>query len=462
MIINHNLTAMNAERQFNITVDFRKKTTEKLSSGFRVNRAADDAAGLAISEKMRRQIRGLARGAENIQEGISLIQTADGALAEVHDILNRMEELSVEAANGVYSDSDREYLQMEMGELTDEIDRIGKTTEFNDLLLFDDMYGEEVDGSVTNLVISPAADTGFLTEALQLNGAYYPSASLDFSNINSRNINKLNDQGFSFTCSQSCAEVFDIKFATDGRPSTALNLSGKVTHRYLIDISGCTSGKDVVDTVYSYIRNHVPNGYGIGGQTPDSLKVSHSNELIKSNDGNKLIIYANGAVASKTDAETKYLKGDHVHGAIDCSQLTGLVEDEKINEIPIQCSSNVGDREIIYTHRMNASLIGVSAINISTIGGAQSAMSIIKNAHAVISSQRSELGAFQNRLEHSYNNNKNIEENTQAAESSIRDADMATQMVEFSKQNILLQTGQAMLAQANQSKQDVLRLLQEE
>lgn len=460
MIVAHNLTAMNAQRQFNIVGNSKKKSTEKLSSGYRINRAADDAAGLAISEKMRRQIRGLNQGADNIQDGISMMQVADGALSEVHDMLNRMEELAVQAANGTNTSSDREYIQQEISQISSEIDRIGKTTAFNELLLFDDMFHEEVEGSVTNLVSSPAAATGHLTESVQLGTKYYPAASIDFSKINARNISKLNNQGFSFTCSQSCSEVFDIKFATDGRPSSAANLSGQGTHRYVVDISNCKSGKEVVDTVYAYIKDNVPNNYGVGGVTGASLKVSHSNELIKSDDGNKLIVYSNTGQSTKAAAESQFPRGDGRYGAINCSELAGIVEDEKINEVRIQCSSNVEDGILIHTHRMNAVTLGVSAINVSTVSGASSAINIIKKAQSNISSQRSEVGAFQNRLEHAYNINRNVEENTQDAESAIRDTDMAKEMVKYSKDNILEQAGISVMTQANQKNQGVLSLLQ--
>lgn len=460
MIIAHNMMAMNAMRQFDIVGNGKKKTTEKLSSGYRINRAADDAASLAISEKMRRQIRGLCQGAENIQDGISMVQVADGALEQVHDILHRMTELSVQAANGTCSNEDRGYLQREVDALSQEIDRIGKTTSFNGLLLFDDMFSLDVEGSVTNLVTSPAANSGYLTESIQLGSQYYPSASLDFSNINAGNITRLNNQGFSFTCSQSCNEVFDIKFATDGRPGSASNLSGKVTHYYVVDISGCTNGKEIVDAVYSYIRNNLPNGSAEGGVTAASLKVSHSNELIKSDDGNKLIVYSNTGCATKAAAESKFPGSDLIHGAIDCSDLTSLIEEEKINEICIQSGSEVTDEIRISTHRMNADILGVSAVNISTPNGAKSAIGTVKKAVSKISEQRTELGAYQNRLEHAININRNVSENTQAAESLIRDTDMAKEMVELSKLNILEQFGQSMMAQANQSNQTVLSLLQ--
>ena len=198
MVIAHNMSAMNARRQFGIVNTQKQKSMERLASGYRINRAADNAAGLTISEKMRAQIRGLNRGARNIQEGVNLIQVADGVLSEVGDMLHRMHELAVQSANDTNTDTDRNAIQKEIDELVKEIDRIGKTTNYNGMLLFDDMFGLDVGGSVTNLVSSPAANTGYLTEAIQVGSSWYPAASIDFSNINSRNISKLNGQGFSF------------------------------------------------------------------------------------------------------------------------------------------------------------------------------------------------------------------------------------------------------------------------
>ncbi|MCQ2519356.1 MAG: flagellar hook protein [Lachnospiraceae bacterium] len=462
MVVAHNLMAMNAQRQFKLGNSSKKKSAEKLSSGYRINRAADDASGLAISEKMRRQIRGLDQGADNIKDGISLVQVADGALAEVQDMLHRMTELSVKSANDTNSPEDRLYIQQEINQLANEIDRIGKNTTYNEMPLFDDMFGMDAEGSVTNLVSSPAAEKGYLTESYQVGSKFYPCASIDFSGINDTNINKLNGQGFSFTCSDNCNEVFDIKFATDGTPSSSSNLSGQVRHYYVIDISDCNNGTGVVDKIYSYIKANIPNGYSSTGTIkPDALYVSHSNELIKSDDGNKLVIASNVAsFSNKNAAETKYpIAGYPNSGKIDCSELASLVEDEKINEIKIQCSSN-HDTEIIHTHRMNANILGVRRVNVTSAVGAGKSLSVIEAANKKISSQRSELGAFQNRLEHALRINQNVSENTSAAESAIRDTDMAKEMMNYSLHNILEQAGVSMMAQANQINQEVLSLLQ--
>lgn len=272
MVVQHNLTAMNASRQLGITTSAQAKTTEQLSSGYKINRAADDAAGLTISEKMRSQIRGLTQASTNAQDGVSLVQTAEGALAEVHSMLQRMNELAVKSSNGTNTTADRRAIQSEVKALVSEIDRVQQSTEFNTLKL--------------------------------LNG--------DFS----------------------------------------------------------------------------------GGK---ALQVGAAN-----------------------------------------------VSGQRIN---------------VSIKNMSANELGVDTITLSDLDGARDSISVINDAIATVSEQRSKLGAVQNRLEHTIANLDNVVENTTAAESQIRDTDMAATMVAYSKNNILSQAGQAMLAQANQSNQGVLSLL---
>ena len=272
MVVQHNLRAMNSNRMLGLTASQQAKSTEKLSSGYKVNRAADDAAGLAISEKMRRQIRGLTQASANAQDGISCVQTAEGALNEVHDMLQRMNELAVKAANGTNQSEDREYIQKEVANLISEIDRVSQTTTFNERMLLDGTF------------------------------------------------------------------------------------------------------KSI--------------GLQVG---------------------------AEGTAA---------------------------------NQITLNITS------------MNASGLGVKSVDVSQQTSAKTAISTIKAAIKKLNNQRAELGAVQNRLEHTINNLDNVVENTTAAESQIRDTDMASEMVKYSNNQILAQAGQAMLAQSNQANQGVLSLLQ--
>lgn len=465
MFVVSNLVAMNAQRQFNIVNDKKAKSTEKLSSGYRVNRAADDAAGLAISEKMRRQIRGLNQGAKNIQSGISMMQVADGALEEVHDMLNRVETLAVQAANETLSSEDRGYLQQEVNGIVDEINRIAETTTFNEIQLFDGDHFKEVEveeGSITKLISSPSADFGYLHEAYKYAGNYYPAAYLDFSAVTEASIPKLNGGSFQFNCSQNCSEVFDIKFTTDGTPSSAKNLSGQVHHYYSVDISKCKNGTEVVDTIYDYVSKHLPSTAG-GSIEPGGVQVSHSNNLIK--DGNKLVIAANGSsnrYSSEAAAKSKYPNSNKGAGGIQCSEIyfENKIPPKYKRDFDIQCSSNIGDKEVISIYRMNCKTIGVENLNVSTVPTAMDAIGKVKHAHQEISAQRAHIGASQNRLEHSYSINNNVEENTTAAESRIRDTDMAKEMVQNSLFDILSQAGVSMMSQANQINQNVLSLLQ--
>lgn len=461
MIVAHNLLAMNAQRQYGVVTDSKKKSTEKLSSGYRINRAADDAAGLTISEKMRSQIRGLNMGSSNIQEGISLIQVADGALSEVNDMLHRMTELSIQSANGTNTNEDRQAIQQEINEIVKEIDRIKDSTEYNTMPIFDDMYGIDVEGSVTNLVSSPSADKGYLSEAYLDNGNWYSSSSLDFSNVNSKNINKLNGAGFGFNCSQNCSEAFSIEFRTDGTPSSASNLSGSGTHKYIIDIKDCKNGSDVVNAIFGYVSNNLPTTSHSGNSISGGLYVSHSNVLVK--DGNTLHIVGTSSKGSKENAETyystRYNTSSYKSGAVNCSDLANIISDEKINTVNIQCSNNVDDFLSFDIPWMNSTILGINGLNVANQSTAKSAINTISKANDTISSMRSELGAAQNRLEHAYNNNTNKAENTTAAESRIRDTDMAEEMMKLTKENILAQASEAMMAQANQSTQGVLNIL---
>lgn len=460
MTITHNLSAMNVQRQFNVVTNDLSKSSEKLSSGYKINRSADDAAGMTISEKMRAQIKGLNKGSHNIQDGMSLIGVADGALETVHSILQRMNELSVQAANDTNTNQDRNALQSEMSQLSDEITRIGKNTTFNNMHILDDAFSGDFDGSVTQLVSCKSADDGYLKEAiLAPNGKWYPAAILDFSNITEKNVKLLNNKGFSFNCSMNCNEVFDFTFVTDGTPSSASNLQAGAHHKYIVDISQCKTGDDVLNELFNYVNANPPqNGNSNTPVVPGSVSVSHSNDMYK--DGSSIVIYANwNNCSSEYEATHRYPNNDPRSGAIDCTSLTKAVTSQVINEFNIQCSSNSKDNQIIKTYQINSEILDVDDIKLTSNANSSSAIDKVTKAIAKISNYRSELGAYSNRLEYSYNNVTNTSKNTQSAESRIRDTDMASEMVNYSKGNILTQAGTSMLTQANQNSSWVLSLL---
>ena len=461
MVLSHNITAMNANRQLGIVTGKSAKSSEKLSSGYKINRAADDAAGLSISEKMRNLIRSLDQGSENIQHGTSLVQIADGELAEVNDMLHRITELSVKAANGTNSESDRKAIQEEISQIIKEIDRIHTTAKFNETYLFDGtdpMHGEG--NKLGGLVESPSALIGGMVEAYKKGDKNCSAAILDFSPINSSNIDQLYGKSFSFVCTEGCKETFKFTFANGGGDK----LEGRDTklHKYTVDIKGIKRGAELIDRVFEAVKaKPVNSDYG-NASTYTDLKVSHYGWLTKDGE-HKLVIYSTGGRGSSTSPtaapkfETAKRTGD---GGVDGAEIMGAGRQRQVKSLKIQCSNAVNDVIWLQLERMDSAYIGVKNIDVTTEGGALDAINVVSQADLLVSEMRARYGAYQNRLEHSYNNNQNKLENTTAAESRIRDTDMAEEMVEYSKNNILKQAGQSMLAQANQSTQGVLSLLQ--
>ena len=344
MVVQHNLTAMNSNRMLGITQGAQAKSSEKLSSGYKINRAADDAAGLSISEKMRKQIRGLTQASANAEDGISAVQTAEGALNEVHDMLQRMNELATKAANGTMSSSDKNDVQNEIKQLSIEIDRVATTTKFNETYL--------LNGSSTGK-LSQANWKGQLSFQLQV-GA---------DNLKS---NRISVQIYAITASAIGVGVDD-----------------------------------------KYTAHQVVNEYHYG-------------------------LNDNGSVCKIAGVD---LEADNT----------------------TQTSATVTAGSILPIGGKTATKGGF--ISVKTKTAARAAMDNIGAAIKLISARRSQLGAVQNRLEHTIKNLDNVVENTTAAESQIRDTDMASEMVKYSNNNILMQAGQSMLAQANQSNQGVLSLL---
>ena len=458
MVLSHNLTAMNANRQLGIVTGKSAKSSEKLSSGYKINRAADDAAGLSISEKMRNLIRSLDQGSENIQHGTSLVQIADGELAEVNDMLHRITELSVKAANGTNSESDRKAIQEEISQIIKEIDRIHTTAKFNETYLFDGtdpMHGEG--NKLGGLVESPSALTGGMVEAYKKDGKYYSAGILDFSPINSSNIDQLYDKSFSFVCTQGCGETFKFTFANGGGDK----LAGKddLLHKYTVDIKGIKRGAELIDRVFDVVKAMPSKNYK-NDSTDTDLKVSHAGWLTKDGE-HKLVIYSSDQFGNTPETTPKFSNANRTgKGGVDGAEIMGAGRQRQVKSLKIQCSNEVNDVIWLQLERMDSAYIGVKNIDVTTEGGALDAINVVSQADLLVSEMRARYGAYQNRLEHSYNNNQNKLENTTAAESRIRDTDMAEEMVEYSKNNILKQAGQSMLAQANQSKQGVLSLLQ--
>ena len=395
MVVQHNLTAMNANRQLGVTTSAQSKSAEKLSSGYRINRAGDDAAGLKISEKMRSQVRGLNRASTNAQDGVSLIQTAEGALNEAHSILQRMNELAVQGANDTNESIDREAINEELDALTTELDRISSTTQFNKQNL--------LDGSFKNKKLQVGANA---------------DQNIEIS-IGSMNAKTLGLKDVSGTIE---------KTAQEGVNPTAIKYQG-MSYTY--------KPKSSLDNNTAHAISSFKKKL--------SSKYTEANYAAQFENGK---VFYKSLVNDKTyDALSKVVSAD-----IAAAQKAMSADVKKNINTYLQTSAVTAKALSSYTQKGNAS--------VDTYEMANNSITAIQDAINKVSSQRSALGALQNRLEHTIANLDNVAENTQAAESRIRDTDMASEMVEYSKNNILAQAGQSMLAQSNQSTQGVLSLLQ--
>lgn len=540
MVVQHNMSAMNAYRMLGVTTGAQAKATEKLSSGYRINRAADDAAGLSISEKMRSQIRGLNKASTNAQDGISLIQTAEGALNESHSILQRMRELSVQAANGTETDDDREAVQSEIEQLQDELTRISETTEFNTMKLLDgSLAGPEgvskgqnqtIGAQISNLKAATGAageDTSGVTlasETINIDGA---DIKVDWSKLSTEDQAVLK-KNWAASDSDSAKKAAKIMEDTINK---AIDDSGlgveHITVKSSMDAAGTAatftfkSGSEGVDsqlkaTDTAGLVGTLTNGElagttgkGLGTTTYAGEAITTAEKFYMEINGQSLVVTPT-AVAANADMKTVATNlQTNIKTAID-TYNTGRDEDDKLKDVKVdvskdgrlvissesgpvsfsdfgageavkklgldsagtktaanggmtlQIGANEGQTMTFAIGDMSATSLGVAGnkVNLSTQDAAKKATTTIDAAIKKVSSQRSQLGAVQNRLEHTISNLDTAAENTQTAESNIRDTDMADTMVEFSKNNILAQAGQSMLAQANQSNQGVLSLLQ--
>ena len=576
MVVQHNLTAMNSNRMLGITTGTQAKSTEKLSSGYKINRAADDAAGLSISEKMRKQIRGLSQASLNAEDGISAVQTAEGALNEVQDMLQRMNELAVKAANGTMSENDRSYIQDEIKALETEIDRVAETTKFNETYL---LKGDKN--------TSPAKDYQYknVTEAAFVAGTttlYTAKEGGGYDTIDE--VSELKDalaagKELIKTQATEAEEADTDDYDTYAELATDAKAAGKL---FKTGVSGswgkttdATTNKDtwkiaITDTEVGSVAENGSIGISIGGVefkldrasgagalSADDLKAlvegadvaaitaTSGNESIESIEvvdtaaGFEVVVvaksagdYANtdlynedGEVAiadgaklttaqkngigdytsTRATEDVKAVAGTHytepVKAALydkdgnevsanglqfyyeDGAYTGGLYTDKEGNTPVADITTYVDDTQTktgaltlklhvgadatdnnqitIDIEALNAEGLGIKDISVDGADdtNARDAIRMVKEAIQQVSRQRSALGATQNRLEHTILNLDNIVENTTAAESQIRDTDMATEMVRYSNNNILAQAGQAMLAQANQSNQGVLSLL---
>lgn len=558
MVVQHNLNAINANNKMNINVSGTKKATEKLSSGYQINRAGDNAAGLAISEKMRSQIRGLSQATKNANDGISLIQTAEGGLNETHSILQRMRELAVQSANGTYQDdTDREAIQLEVDALKSEIDRIASSTEYNGMKLLDGSLGGTTTGTTdfgarygvlisANTVVDGANNK--LKENLSLEGATLTSSvngvtvtlADTASGVGGENA-QWNAAGTTLTInlkagqSYSQSQINDlIKNATMAKADAAgtpqastpadveLKLKSGVftfqkaeTFKTSAGVRATSDDTDLVEYLingtdqndgYADTIKFTSNNYG---EDTRKLKIATdvaagkewvatttaNNEGTGIKDGEFTLHLATGVEYTEEDiqnllkqagldytvtlTDSKTPDGDKSFyaqkvvaeadaTAIEIGKTTagaGLGSDKLTGTgkgLTFQIGANgVEDQRVtLSVGDMSSTSIGVGGADVSTQDAANKAIDMVDAAVKTVSMQRAGLGALQNRLEYTVNNLTTTNENLTAAESQIRDTDMATEMINYTKNNILQQASQAMLAQANQQPQAILQLLQ--
>lgn len=559
MIINHNMGAINAQRNMGINSSAASKSMEKLSSGLRINRAGDDAAGLSISEKMRAQIRGLDQASTNAEDGISMIQTTEGALNETHSILQRMRELSVQASNGTNTDDDRTAIQEEIKQLTDEIDRIGNDTEFNTMKLIDgsmsskkvagaqnaavigDAVGKETSSKITGTVNFNAGAakianvTGDITESITVDGA-----KIDFTvtkdelvgvsgdttgasfaklleekiNAGIKTYNDNNGKNIANVSVGATGSKIEITSGEKGATSS-ISLTTKATGAgNLWEIAGMgvavTTLNGSVASEGVFTAGGAANVAAAKALTGDNAKFTFEVDGKKiaidlTATGTKSFTDATAAVAGADMSTIAGLLENDLNAAIDNYNKTVPVEDQvnKINVsvkdgsfvvesgsdkekssvsfgnseaeqllglantnsktqgggVEFQIGANEGQTIKVTIDDMRAEALGISKIDLSEQSTAKEATTTIDDAIKKVSAQRANLGAVQNRLEHTINNLGTSSENLTSAESRIRDTDMASEMSEYSKNNILQQAAQAMLAQAKSAPEQVLQLL---
>ncbi|SFT48863.1 flagellin [Lachnospiraceae bacterium XBD2001] len=425
MVVQHNMQAMNSNRMLGVTTSSQGKTTEKLSSGYKINRAADDAAGLAISEKMRKQARGLERGSMNAQDGVSCVQTAEGALNEVHAMLQRMNELAVQAANGTNSESDRQAIQNEVDQLLEEMDRVSETTKFNETML---LKGDPT-GATRRIYMKPY--TAGLAGRLEQN-------------------NPANNQPYIYYFYPD--ELYEGK---------EVNIGGDL---YTIAATSDPNNPSIVSRhdAMKKMGIELMRANNIGICTYDTSDVD-----IGTSSRQDLKFYDSGQPTSPTSSAAHVYITDETQGNEEIGIWLGTrtVPKELTFNLHAGADAALNNKICVAIQSFDTVTLGIEQLDLVGKTGdngktATYAIDAIANALQQVSDQRAELGAIQNRLEHSIANLDNVVENTTAAESRIRDTDMAEAMVEYSKNNILAQAGQSMLAQANSSAEGVMALLQ--
>ena len=529
MRIQHNIMAMNAYRNYTNNTSALSKNLEKLSSGYKINRAGDDAAGLAISEKMRAQITGLETAQKNAKDGISLVQTAEGALTEVHDMLNRMVELADQSANGTYDNEvDRANLDKELEQLKSEINRIADSSNFNGIKLLDgslsgtgatsavssittDLSTTAIDATAGKYVATAAPtnagmkkDGDYFEYTVALDNGTSHTVRLDYVTENGKNY-LVDESGKKYDLAQATAKATDVGAALLNSLQDKLGSDFKITQTGGVftfealqkgTSAPAVVGINTVSSIDGAAATNVASSItttaaadaktGIASSELKLLTATNADSAVFEINGKKFVIAKASTDVSKLDSDITVIRATAVGNdavAQQLSQALGMNVTYGTKALPGSTAGfvfssgtstsgsggltlQIGDTSDSYNQLtvmvqdMHTKSLGIDGIDIGTQKGAQAAVDKIKNAINIVSSVRGDLGATQNRLDHTINNLSVMTENIQDAESTIRDTDVADEMMAYTKNNILVQSAQAMLAQANQVPQGVLQLLQ--
>lgn len=514
MVISHNMNSLNIQRHIKFNSRSKGNSVEKLTSGYKINGASDDAAGLTISEKMRWQIRGLLRGNQNCEEAVSLCQVAEGAMSEVHDMLQRMNELSIQAANDTNTDMDREAIDQEVQEIKKEIDRIGNETLFNEIKVLQGQkainYVQEELVTVTytekdwvevevekitdmSLVDYENVGEGIPEGLIRLNrrditsgvrnGAmlstsqtddekklslYYAAFNLDVSQIKSNDDwGKLNGYGFTVNCSfTQCTGkttfVFDNSQTGITHMTPDVDVRSKTEENvFVVGTKDYDTGKSFVDDFTSFV-----NGLGRGGYfsdddllrgtlTGNELIITISNNRSSTEHGYMIVGEPKFNYTTEIVKEMQYIDVERTREEM---QLVSKVRYEPV-DLNIQYGACSGEALLLQLPHIDCDALDLSELCVLSRERAVNSINMISNAISMVSDERSRLGAYTNRLNHLIANQNNVVENTQAAESRIRDADMAEEMLKISINRILEKTGYSLMTQANQNNATVIELL---
>ncbi len=474
MYIQHNLPGLNAKRNLNTNRKNMSRSLERLSSGYRINRAGDDAAGLAISEGMRAMIKGLDQAARNTQDGIGLVRTAEGAMQEIHAMLGRIHELSIQSANGTYNDTSREAIQEEVDAILLEIDRISEHTEFNGVQL---LRGKQQGPTVTYEGTLPpwvgtdsSMQNGYLNESYTTEEVFKDQATgtetkyqidhaatyLDFSAYTGTDAQKkeLKEGGFYMTCF-TCNNHYSIKF-TDGN-TNSVDRSGS-HYIYNIGIDNIGSAQDLVQAIIAGADNGNPDNH----YTKLVVDPTNPNKLIVYDDRSSAPPPQNLPTGSWPNWDWPQFNTNHNTYPNDGKFGEGVAVDPGTGgDIVFQIGPSKKETLYVDLPYLSAADLKIAGVDLTTQPGASAAIDLLDNAIDHLSTERGRMGAYENRLEHTYNTLTCYNENITTAESNIRDTDMAEEITEMTKNNIILQASQFMLNQANLVPESVLNMIQQ-